>query len=1049
MYRKSIRAAFALMLLWPAARLLSQVTTATVYATVTDPSGAGVSGATVTLIHEATNAQQTQVADAAGDVTFNFLQIGAYTIRVEAQGFKKYEAKGLQLMAAQTLRRTLPLELGSISETVNVETSAPLVSTASSEQAQTFEQTKVTELPLSRRNVSSLLRVAPGVDIGSGRSPRLNGIGASGTGISVDGTDANSNPEQRSMSQYGARNYIDVMSIDAIQEVQLARGILPAEYGGVVGGQVNLISKSGTNQIHGTVFENYQSHVLNARNPFVAARTATGEEIRKPRIVFNQFGGSLGGPIIKDRVFAFGTYEGYRESASRRVNGTVPTAAYRSQILQAVPFQETKILMGVLPDPNVPINADLGRFEGIRNALSRDNHWLAKVDARVGSYSSMAVTYTRGRPFGLDPSYYVDGANDRTYEYMQDRVSASFTTGRASWMSETRFGWNFNNMSRLDKFLTQKDPNGGAEQLPWDRSVPRISISGSSGFSVGSAEIWDMNGTTYSIEENISRHVGKHSFKFGGRYGLNGGFRTNPENPAFSFQNKADFFANVPSSVVPSFGSPPYSSRMIDFGFFAQDDWRATANLTLNIGLRYDFYGKNVSKPTTEVPVGFYNLRPPTDWPLFNFGPPRDPNDPYNNDALNLGPRFGFAYNIAGKGSTIIRGGFGIMFSPQMPGVVRQAVANPIVPFRVTFTLAEARDLGLQFPKYSADLRQVVERQAATTDQRFPFSAINPGLQNPYAMHYQFNIQHSLSPTLMMETSYVGVRGVKFILHRRPNLPDRLTGIRPNPDLIFGGYYVDNTQNTVYNAWETSLRKRFSHGVSFDAHYTLSKSLGVTGGDIGAYYGSDNDSNDIQEFFNPRADRGPNPGDATHRIAMDWVYDLPQLSGAHRLVRQVFGGWEIGGILTARSGEPFTVTQSCASAWYCRPDFVGGATSFSDWKDHSTSRCTVGGRCTIQYLDRAAFAFVPMDSTTRIAVQPGTLGKGALRGPASWGVDLSLSKNFSLGEKLKLQFRTDMFNATNHVNYNGPNTNLNSSTFGEISGAGAMRVIQLNAKLVW
>src|SRR5690348_491932 len=193
MYRKSILWTFALMLLWPAARLLSQVTTATVYATVTDPSGAGVPGAMVTLIHEATNAQQKRATDAAGDVTFNFLQIGAYTIRVEAQGFKKYEAKGLQLMAAQTLRRTLPLELGSISETVNVETSAPLVSTASSEQSQTFEQTKVTELPLSRRNVSGLLRVAPGVDIGNGRSPRLNGIGASGTGISVDGTDANSN----------------------------------------------------------------------------------------------------------------------------------------------------------------------------------------------------------------------------------------------------------------------------------------------------------------------------------------------------------------------------------------------------------------------------------------------------------------------------------------------------------------------------------------------------------------------------------------------------------------------------------------------------------------------------------------------------------------------------------------------------------------------------------------------------------------------------------------------------------------------------------------
>ena len=827
------------------------------------------------------------------------------------------------------------------------------------------------------------------------------------------------------------------------------RGILPAEYGDVVGGQVNLISKSGTNQLHGTVFENYQSHVLNARNPFVASRTASGEEIRKPRTVFNQFGGSLGGPIIKDRIFAFGTYEGYRESASRRVSGTVPTAAYREEILRALPFPEMKALLDILPEPNTPINDDIGRFEGIRNSISRDNHWLAKADARLTPYSSMAVTYTRGRPFGLDPRYYLDGANDRTYNYIQDRVSASFTTGRASWMSETRFGWNYNDMARLDKFFTAKDPSGVPEQIPWDRSLPRIDISGPSGFGAGSAEIWDMNGTTYSIEEKVSLHAGKHSFKFGGRYGFNGGFRSNPENPSFSFESKTDLLANIPSAVVPSFGSPPYSSRMIDFGLFAQDDWRATPNLTLNIGLRYDFFGKNVAKPTTDVPVGFYNLTPPTNWPAFNFGPPRDPDDPYNNDAINFGPRLGFAYNVAGRSSTVIRGGFGILFSPQMPGVVRQSVAHPTVPFRVRFTLDEARQFGLQFPTYTGEMRDVVEHQAATTNQLFPFSAINPGLENPYAMHYQFNIQHSLTSTMMFETGYVGVRGVKFILHRRPNLPDRLTGVRPNPDLVFGGYYVDNSQNTSYNAWQTSFRKRFSHGLSFDAHYTFGKSLGITGGDIGAYYGSDNDDNNIQDFFNPRADRGPNAGDAAHRVVLDWVYETPRLAGANTVVRNVLGTWEIGGIFSARSGERLIISQSCASAWFCRPDYVGGASSFSDWQARDTTRCTVGGRCAIQYLDRSAFALVPVDPNTRIAIRPGNLGNGAVRGPSRWTTDLSLAKNFNVTESLKLQFRADMFNATNHVNYGGPSTNLNSSTFGEINGAGDMRVIQLNAKIAW
>ena len=427
----------------------SQVTTATLYGTVTDPSGAAVPGASVILVHAETNTTTVRTADSSGEFTFDFLRVGSYSARVEAQGFKKYDLKGLDLTAAQTVRQTFALELGSVTETVNVEASAPLVNTATSEQVQTFEGMKVTELPLARRNVSSILRLSAGVDSGSGRSPRLNGIGASGTGISVDGTDANSNPEQRSMAQYGARNYIDVVSIDAVQEVQLVRGILPAEYGSVVGGQVNLISKSGTNQWHGTVFENYQSHVLNARNPFVAARRADGTEIRKPRIVFNQFGGTLGAPIIKDRVFGFVTYEGYRESASRRVNGTVPTQPYRNEILRALPLPETKALLDVLPLPNAPINADVGTFEGIRNATSRENHFVAKGDARLTSLSNLAVTYTRMRPFGLDPSYYSGGANDRTYAYVQDRVTTSFTTGGARWMSESRFGWNFNDMKRL------------------------------------------------------------------------------------------------------------------------------------------------------------------------------------------------------------------------------------------------------------------------------------------------------------------------------------------------------------------------------------------------------------------------------------------------------------------------------------------------------------------------------------------------------------------------------------------------------------------------
>jgi len=1026
----------------------AQVTTANFYGTLNDSSGAAIPSATVTLVHEDTGTATTRKSDAAGEFGFDFLRVGSYTLRIEASGFKKYESKNIELVSGQTVRQTFTLEVGAITETVSVEGVAPLVSTATSEQSQTFEAQKVTELPLGRRNVSGILRLAPGVDMGTGRSPRINGLGASGTGISVDGTDANSNPEQRSIALYGNRNYIDVMSIDAVQEVQMVRGILPAEFGGVVGGQVNLISKSGSNSWHGSVFENYQSHLFNARNPFVAAYGADGKSIPKPRVVFNQFGSSAGGHIIRDKFFVFGAYEGYRESASRRVNATVPTASYRNEILRALPFEEMRIILNTLPMPNVPVNDDLGRFEGIRNAISRDNHVLVKGDYRVTKSSNFAVTYTRLRPYGLDPA--VDPANDRTYDYTQDRFTGNYTIGTASWTSETRFGFNANTMARLDQFFLLKDPKNSTERFQWGRSLTRLGVSGTSGFSADAAEIWDMDGQTYTVEQKFSHQMGKHTLKFGARYAFNGGFRSNPENPNISFQNKADFLANIPNMVTPTFGSPSFTARMYELGFFVQDDWRVSSRLVLNLGLRYDFYSNMVATPTGEVPVGFYNLAPPKDWNKFDFGAQLDPKNPYNFDKwVNLGPRVGFAYLLDGRGKTVMRGGFGVLYSPQMPGMVRQAVAHPIIPFRVSWSLDEARALGLKFPVYTDDMAAVVERQISASPVRFPFSAMNPGLQNPYAMHYQYNIQRQLTNSLMLETGYVGVRGVKFILHRRPDLPDRLTGIRPNPNLVFGGYYVDNTQNSAYNAWQTSVRKRFSSNLSFDAHYTYGKGLGITGSDIGAYYGSDNDQVNIQEFNNPRADRGPNQGDSTHRMIADWIYETPRLAHANAFVKQALGGWEVAGIFSARTGERLIITETCASNWHCRPDYIGGQTVVDNWQNANTSRCIAGARCSVQYLNRAAFQLVPVDANSRIAIRPGNLGNGAVRGPGSWTMDLSLSKNFRLRERLALQVRADMFNALNKVNLSGPSTGINGATFGEINGAGGMRVIHLNGRLRW
>jgi hypothetical protein len=1038
-------AVWVVLLLAAAGTAEAQVTTATLYGIVKDQTGALVPEATVTLVHDATAAARESATDHRGEFVFTSLPVGSYTIRIEKQGFKSYGRTGLALTASQTVRQTHTLEVGVRGELVSVEATAPLVSTASAEQRESLGAEQIDDLPLSRRNITNVLRLSSGVDVGGG-SVRINGQGKSGAAITVDGTDANSNPsEGRAMEQYGGRNYIDVMSVEAIQEVQLMRGILQAEYGGAVSGQVNLIAKSGTNTWRGSLFENYRSHAFNARNPFQASRNADGSPIPRNREVFNQFGGSLGGPILRDKAFFFLAYEGYRESAVTRVNGDVPTAQLRAQILRGLPFAETRILMDTLPEPNVAVNENLGRFEGTGTRESTENHFVLKGDIQLTSASRLTLGYTRNRPYGLDPRYNLDGANDRTYDYAQDRVTAQYTLTHGPWISESRFGYNRSDMVRLDHFFALQDPNK-AESIEWQRRIPRLGIQGIATW--GSAEVWDMEGGTASVDEKVSRQAGRHLLKAGGRYVRYWGSRTNPENPFYEFANLADLAANIPATINITFGSHgPHKSRMYEFGVFAQDDFRVSSKLVLNLGLRYDYYSNDVVTPTGDVPVGVVNLSPATDLHKFDFGPARPLDRPTEPDGwINLGPRLGFAFSPDGQGKTAIRGGFGIMYAPQVPALLRQSVGHPVVPFRTINTRAEGLQLGIRYPMYAEDVRAIEEADVAASGRRLVFSVIDPHLQNPYTMNFQVDVQRSLGRDLMVEAAYVGVLGRKYPMHRRYNLPDRITGVRPNPQLIPGGHYVDNSESTTYHSLQASVRKRFSNRFSFDAHYTLGRGLSYTGGDVGVYYGTDVAENVVQDFFDLSGERQPTTGDVRHRFAGDVIYLTPELTSWAAPLRHVLGGWQVAGIFTARTGTPVTVTQSCAASWHCRPDYLGGAPVFADWRSNEIATgCRPGVHCDVQYLDRAAFALVP--ASRGVAVRPGTASKMLVRGPGSWNVDLSLAKNIKVKGETKVQLRADVFNALNHVNFNNPNGSLSSANFGRITAAANMRTMQMGVRL--
>ena len=1002
-----------------------QVSTATLYGSVTDPSGANIPGAAVTLKHEQTGAAISKVAGSAGDFQFDFLRVGNYTIQIEAPGFKRSQAVGLELVAGQTVRQTYMLQVGDVSETVQVEGTSPLVNTVSAEQLQSYGSRAITELPLARRNFSSILSVGSGVTPASGGSAtgiRLNGVGKNGTAFSVDGTEASANPEGRNSQTFGGVNYVDILSLESIEEVHVVKGILPAEYGGALGGQVSVLTRSGTNQFHGSLFENFQAENLNAKDPFLVA---------KPPFTYNQFGGSAGGPIKANRIFMFGAFEGYRESQLTRVEGNVPTPTMRDTVLRAVPAYADALAPVPLPNQPFAANANNALFVGTGSSVRRDNHIDVKSDLRLTDTGNLSLTYSRGRPFQLSPSIYINGAQTR--QIYSERATASYVTGGPSWTSETRYGYNGNDVENIfPGYRPQLDATHTAEEQPFGRRLGRLTTNLGWGTISGNSTLL-IEGPTWSLGEKFSKHLGKHSLKFGALYTHHCCQRDNPEGVAWTYTGLADLLANIPSQVNASFGNGEYTARMWELGLFVQDDWRISSRLTLNLGLRYDYFSHMIAEEDNNSGSFLTNPNGLLDR-NFNVGPLRPKDNPYESDAMNFGPRFGFAYNVGGNGKTVIRGGTGFIFSPQVIGNMWNLVGAKDVPKRIIFSRQEAIALGLKYPLYNDDLRKVAQKQAAAEGFTNIFGLINPTIQSPYTHHYSLGFQRQLTSTLALESAVVGVRGTKFPMWRPLNEPDRVTGLRPNPKLR-ATYYLDESATMSYVSWQTSLRKRYSRNVSGSAHYTWGKTLAYNGGDIGTWYQGDNAAR-VQDFFNIRAERAPGTGDIGHYFASELSYDTPAFTGVKTVLRQIVGSWQLGGIFTARSGEPLAITQT-SSLQVNRPDYIGGNPINPDYAQ------------TQQYLNKSAFALVPLIAASGATARPGNLGWGAVRGPGLWNLDVSLGKNFKLKEALRLQIRTDMFNVVNHLNPSNINTGINAGTFGQVRGTTGQRVVQLNARLNW
>ncbi|MDE0110312.1 MAG: TonB-dependent receptor [Bryobacterales bacterium] len=967
-----------------AATAIGQVTTATIYGRVQDSTGAVIPGAEAIATNNLTGIAKSATSDARGEFTIPFLTVGGYTVRVMSEGFKAFEQTGLDLASGQKADLTFVLEIGVTTETINVTAEAPLLNTASAEQDVNLNEAQVHELPLRRRDITSILQNGTGLSAGDGTTVSINGLAPRSFSFSVDGVDAAPDSEFPSISLYQNFNFIKGVSVEAVREVEISKNIFSAEIAQTTSGNFNIITKGGTNQVHGSLFEQYQAGGLNANNHILARKTSR---------VYHQYGGSLGGPIVRNKVFAFGAFEGYRLNELRPLTGFVPSMKFREEISRAIPESSSYWDAWHLPT-EAPANPDDARaFASVAGALqNEDNHASIRTDYQMDSNSLLTVRYTRGRPLQLTPR--LARGNPRVHDGLNENVASTFNRViNPTMTAETRFGYNRSDMHRVDQLLTLNVAKVLGAGLP----------------DAGQARQFSKTGSTTTFEQNFAKTSGRHSMKFGGLFRVHFARRILADTPRFSYNNLDDILANNPESAFFNFGLDEFEIRRNFLGFFLQDDIRVSPDLTLNMGVRWDYGTVPVERDGR-----FFNRDGP-------FGPFLPPEDVWKEHYNMWSPRVGFAWSLDDK--TVLRGGFGVFY----------------IPFNLFSGPVELVRNGLDVPTQASLDREQLQRfslsYGATREQALPLvassdivtgTAVDPNWENSYSMQWTLGIQRQLTDTVVWEISYVGNRGVKLIYSPGVNRNQRDTG-----RLEVAGFgrqfrYYQSADNSDYHSLQTSLKKRLSRNLQANFNYTYASNLSYFRGDYTCCGGGE----EPQDLFDLASNRAPTPFHIRHRFVADWIYELPLRRSGGTASRLLLGGWQIGGIMTAATGNPLNIRQG-ASGPGARPDIVASSHAAAIRNGYGTP--LDNGR--YQYLDPAAFSNVPRNARGNRSIRAGTLARRSIYGPGLWQVDMSLSKNLRMNEEgMRVQLRVDLFNAFNHTNFAGIDTNTRGGGSDSIRG---------------
>lgn len=1060
--------------------VLFAASTSTILGTVRDASGAVVANATIMVTNESTNFFRETTTNEEGDYVATNLEPGMYSVNAQAPGFKRYARTGLELRVDQRLRADVSLVVGEVTELIKVVGQTPLVEAETSSIGQVIDRDKVNRLPLNGRFFLQLALLSPGANLGGvstrqsanqeGNSLSVNGMRSYSNTYLIDGVDNNA-----TLNGY----YIVSPSVDSIQEFKVQMNAYSAEFGRSAGAQINVVTRSGTNQVHGTLFEYLRNNVLDA-NPWFSNAAGITSKVPFRR---NQFGGSFGGPVYvpkvyngKDKTFFFFNYEGTRiRQAVNRVS-TVPTAAMKAgdfagtQTIydalnvvngQRQPFPNNRIpenrissaskfLQAFVPLPNGPGLA--GNFT--RNAAYKDdtNQYGIRADQKVGSKGQLfarAFYYPREvvnpSNFGT-PAIGAGGFGSGVVETDGRHLYALGYTHviRPNLINDFRAGYNrFVWLYYHDNVGRDIAREAGILGLPGDRDLVGFPIIGITGFTGWGDASFVPNITrpqaTIHATDSATWIKGSHTFKggidfrftdqffltggaFRGNFGFNG--RYSAAQPLGVGMPYADFLLGYTSGASRTIGTDPAYTQSRFYHFYFQDDWKVSRRLTLYLGLRYEwdppYFAKDNHIANFDLNTGrmvYADLR---------FLPPGLPfptgqaisRSTIYSDKNGWGPRFGLAYRLTEDGKTALRAGYGIY--------INQETGNP------------QGNLSLTNPPFQFNSN--VTPDPVTPDVRYETAFAStarfggtPGVtmfewnfKNAYIQHWNLSLQRELAG-ILFEADYAGSKGTRIIGVNNVNQPltpgpGGVQGRRPFP-LFSGIGYYGPISSSIYHSFQFKSERRLSKGVTYLASYAWSRSI-------------DNASEVFSSSPNPQNYgsymRGASNYDQTHRFTLSGLWELPFgkgrpfMSHVHPVTNGIFGGWNLGGILTLATGFPFTVTipvdRANIGTGGQRPDVIG------DWR---VSNPTIQ-----QWFNPAAFA-LPAEFTF------GNAGRNILRGPNFKNLDFSIAKRFATLEQQFLEFRCELFNATNTPNFGLPSATINTPTAGRIFGvANPARQIQ-------